>query len=68
FPQAISGQSFLPQALEGQSFYQPSDHGYEKRIAQWMAQVQILREKIRQGEGEPLCNAGDCPQDDLGEE
>ena len=68
FPQAISGQSFLPQALEGQSFYQPSDHGYEKRIAQWMAQVQILREKIRQGEGEPLCNAGDCPQDELGEE
>lgn len=52
YPQAISGQSFLPEAMEGQVFYEPSDHGYEKRIASWMREVQALRRRLGEEKGE----------------
>ena len=29
-------QNFLPEALEGKSFYEPSDHGFEKTIKQYL--------------------------------
>lgn len=52
YPQAISGQSFLPEAMEGQVFYEPSDHGYEKRIGSWMREVQALRRRLGEEKGE----------------
>lgn len=50
YPMAVSGQTFLPDELSDKVFYQPSDHGYEKRISDWMETVSKLRQKIREEE------------------
>ena len=44
FPHAISGQPFLPEEMADQVYYQPSDRGYESRIADWMEQVKEIRQ------------------------
>lgn len=48
-PDAFSGQDYLPEALERQDFYRPTERGYEKRIAERMAEWERLRRERRQG-------------------
>jgi putative ATPase len=43
FPQSISGQSFLPEELAGTVYYEPSENGYESKIAEWMDRVKEIR-------------------------
>jgi putative ATPase len=42
-PDAFSGQDYFPEALPRQEFYRPTDRGYEKRIAERMAEWERLR-------------------------
>ncbi len=47
-PDAFSGASYWPDEMEPQSFYQPTDRGFEKRIAErlaWWEQLRTEREK-----------------------
>jgi putative ATPase len=47
-PDAFSGASYWPEEMEPQSFYQPTDRGFEKRIAErlaWWEQLRTEREK-----------------------
>ena len=43
FPEAIAPQQFLPDKIRDAVYYEPSDHGYEARIARWMETVKKLR-------------------------
>ena len=43
FPKAIAPQTFLPEKMQDAVYYEPTDHGYEERIAQWMETVKKLR-------------------------
>jgi putative ATPase len=50
FPGHFTPQQYLPTALLGRVFYQPSDQGYEARIAERLAQLreasaQVLGDK-----------------------
>ncbi|HZK29229.1 MAG TPA: replication-associated recombination protein A, partial [Clostridia bacterium] len=47
FPSAVSGQSFLPEEIADRVYYEPSESGYEKKIADWMRQVEALRQRLR---------------------
>jgi putative ATPase len=42
-PEAFSGQNYFPENLPRQDFYQPTERGYEKRIAERMAEWERLR-------------------------
>jgi len=42
-PDAFSGQDYFPEALPRQDFYRPTERGYEKRIAERMAEWDRLR-------------------------
>lgn len=46
FPSGISGQTFLPDEILGTIYYEPSESGYEKKIADWMRQVDDLRQQL----------------------
>ena len=41
--EAFSGQNYFPDGMEPQEFYQPTDRGYEKRIADRLAEWERLR-------------------------
>ena len=41
--EAFSGQNYFPDGMERQEFYQPTDRGYEKRIAERLADWERLR-------------------------
>ena len=42
---AFSGQDYFPEAWQRQEFYQPTERGYEKRIAERMAEWERLRKR-----------------------
>ena len=44
-PEAFSGQDYFPENLPRQDFYQPTERGYEKHIAERMAEWERLRLK-----------------------
>ena len=44
-PDGYQAQDYLPEELRGQTYYQPSDHGYEKNIAERMAWWRDLKMK-----------------------
>ena len=50
-PDGYLAQDYLPEKLQGQKFYQPTDHGYEKNIAERMAWWESKRpeNKIKAG-------------------
>ena len=41
--EAFSGQNYFPDGMARQEFYQPTDRGYEKRIAERLAEWERLR-------------------------
>ena len=41
--EAFSGQNYFPDGMDRQEFYQPTDRGYEKRIAERLAEWERLR-------------------------
>ena len=41
--EAFSGQDYFPDGMARQEFYQPTERGYEKRIAERMAEWERLR-------------------------
>jgi putative ATPase len=43
--EAFSGQNYFPDGMARQEFYQPTDRGYEKRIAERMAEWERLRKE-----------------------
>ena len=47
YPDAISSQTYLPDEIAGTIYYTPTDHGYEKKIGQWMAFVDSRRKAMR---------------------
>ncbi|MGI6617167.1 MAG: replication-associated recombination protein A [Saccharofermentanales bacterium] len=47
YPDAISSQTYLPDEIAGTIYYTPTDHGYEKKICQWMAFVDSRRKAMR---------------------
>ncbi|MEL6064715.1 MULTISPECIES: replication-associated recombination protein A [unclassified Methylobacterium] len=49
-PDAFSGQDYWPDALGRQHLYQPTERGYESRIAERLDRWEALR-KARRGEG-----------------
>lgn len=51
FPGAISGQSFLPDELAGSVYYEPSEYGYESKIAEWMKRVKEIRRGLEDRSG-----------------
>jgi putative ATPase len=50
-PEAFSGQGYFPEGLERQEFYRPTERGFEKRLAERMAEWERLRSQ-RSGRGE----------------
>ena len=44
---AFSGQNYFPDGMERQEFYRPTERGYEKRIAERLAEWEKLRRKRR---------------------
>ena len=49
-PDAFSGQDYWPDKLGRQHFYEPTERGYETRLAERLARWEALR-KERRGEG-----------------
>lgn len=47
YPDAISSQTYLPDEIADTVYYTPTDHGYEKKISQWMAFVDERRKTMR---------------------
>jgi putative ATPase len=43
--EAFSGQNYFPDGMERQEFYQPTGRGYEKRIAERLAEWERLRKE-----------------------
>ena len=43
--EAFSGQNYFPDGMARQEFYQPTDRGYEKRIAERLAEWERLRKE-----------------------
>ena len=39
-----AGQPHLPDGLEGRVLYEPSDHGHEAPLVDWVAQLRALRQ------------------------
>jgi putative ATPase len=48
-PEAFSGQEYFPDELQRQDFYRPTERGYEKRIAERMAEWGRLRRERGSG-------------------
>jgi putative ATPase len=46
-PDAFSGQDYFPEELPRQEFYRPTERGYEKRLAERMAEWDRLRRSRR---------------------
>jgi putative ATPase len=46
-PDAFSGQDYFPESLPRQEFYRPTERGFEKRIAERMAEWDRLRRERR---------------------
>jgi putative ATPase len=50
FPGHFAPQRYLPEFVNGKTFYEPSDQGYEKEIAErmanWSNEIDKAREKI----------------------
>ncbi|MCJ2012900.1 replication-associated recombination protein A [Methylobacterium sp. J-076] len=49
-PDAFSGQDYWPEALGRRHLYEPTDRGYETRLAERLARWDALR-RLRRGEG-----------------
>jgi putative ATPase len=45
--EAFSGQNYFPDGMERQDFYRPTERGYEKRIAERLAEWEKLRRRRR---------------------
>jgi putative ATPase len=45
FPGHFTGQQYLPDKLIGRHFYQPSDQGYEGKMAEWLKKWREAQEK-----------------------
>jgi putative ATPase len=52
-PEAYIPQVYLPDALQDAAFYRPHGLGFEKEIAKRLAWWDELRERAREGKGEP---------------
>ncbi|MGX1737705.1 replication-associated recombination protein A [Corynebacterium flavescens] len=51
-PRGVVNQQYLPDSLEGAQYYQPSDHGAEKRIFDYLGRLrEIIRGKGARGRG-----------------
>ena len=48
-PGAFSGQDYFPEGIARQDFYVPTERGYEKRIAERMAEWERLRKERSRG-------------------
>ena len=46
---AFSGQSYFPEEMPREEFYRPTERGYEKRIAERLAEWERLRRERRRG-------------------
>lgn len=58
YPDAISSQTYLPDEIAGTVYYTPTDHGYEKKVGQWMTFVDERRKAMRaKTEQNPSYNA-----------
>jgi len=49
--EAFSGQNYFPDGMARPRFYQPSPRGREKRIAEWLEELEARRAARRAGEG-----------------
>jgi putative ATPase len=48
--EGLGGLECLPEALQGSRFYQPTDRGFEKRLRERAAELDALRERLRDSE------------------
>jgi putative ATPase len=48
-PGAFSGQSYWPEEMAPETYYRPTDHGFEKRLAQRLAWWDEQRASLREG-------------------
>ncbi len=46
--EGVTGMSCLPQELFGRRYYEPGDRGFEKTIAQRLAEWEAIKERMRQ--------------------
>ena len=49
-PDQVVDQEHLPPSIQGRTFYQPGTQGFEKKIAERLAQWETLRKRIRDEE------------------
>jgi putative ATPase len=47
-PDGFSGQDYFPEGLERQEFYRPTERGFEKRLAERMAEWGRLKSQRRE--------------------
>ena len=50
-PEGAADQRYLPPSLAGRRYYAPSEAGFERRIAEWMAERAALGEEVRRRRG-----------------
>ena len=47
--EGFSGDDYWPEEMQPQTFYEPTDRGFEKRVAERLAYWASLREELRKG-------------------